>query len=342
MSSDSRVTVVRLGAITKHDNADSLGVVQVFGGYPCIVRLGEFNEGDLAIYVPMDMVVPDRPEFAFLEGNRRIKARRLRGTFSMGLLVKAPLGAVEGDDVTDSLGFVKWEPLLTKVQCSGQAPDEVDGSGMPVYTDIESLRRWGHMLELGERVIITEKIHGENARFCWRDGRMWVGSRTRVKQDNERSQWWRAARQYGLAAKLATALDLVFFGETHGYTGGYPYGVERGGLALRIFDVWERGTRRYLDFDDAAQMLRHLGLPTVPVLFDGPWSPDLRSLAEGQSTLDPSHVREGIVVRPVRERRDHELGRVVLKLHGEGFLVGKGKSHNKLPETIRTKSAKVT
>jgi hypothetical protein len=31
------------------------------------------------------------------------------------------------------------------------------------------------------------------------------------------------------------------------------------------------------------------------------------------------HVREGFVVRPVRERYDPAVGRVILKLHGEGF-----------------------
>jgi hypothetical protein len=43
--------------------------------------------------------------------------------------------------------------------------------------------------------------------------------------------------------------------------------------------------------------------------------------AEGKSTVDPRRVREGFVVRPVKERYDMlGCGRVILKLHGEGFL----------------------
>jgi hypothetical protein len=65
-----------------------------------------------------------------------------------------------------------------------------------------------------------------------------------------------------------------------------------------------------------------LELPAVPTLFVGPWDPErAREMAEGTSTLDNKHVREGIVVKPWAERWDDRIGRVILKLHGEGFLL---------------------
>ncbi len=36
------------------------------------------------------------------------------------------------------------------------------------------------------------------------------------------------------------------------------------------------------------------------------------------------HVREGWVVKPEQERRCDEIGRVILKLHGQGYLTRKG------------------
>lgn len=36
------------------------------------------------------------------------------------------------------------------------------------------------------------------------------------------------------------------------------------------------------------------------------------------------HVREGFVVKPIRERQDPRLGRVFLKMAGEGYLLRKG------------------
>lgn len=55
MSTDSRVFVVQVKNIHKHPNADTLSIVDVFGGYPCIIRTGDFVDGDLAAYVPVDM-----------------------------------------------------------------------------------------------------------------------------------------------------------------------------------------------------------------------------------------------------------------------------------------------
>ena len=69
MSSDNRVLVVQIESLRKHENADTLSIVDVFGGYPCIVRTGEFQVGDLAAYISVDMLVPDRLEFAFLRRN---------------------------------------------------------------------------------------------------------------------------------------------------------------------------------------------------------------------------------------------------------------------------------
>ena len=100
-------------------------------------------------------------------------------------------------------------------------------------------------------------------------------------------------------------------------------------------------TRAYFDYDDFVALAAKLELPICPLLYRGPNDPALlRQLAEGKSTLDPKHVREGIVVRPVKERmavrkrndavvpdehleRVMPLERVILKLHGEGFLLEK-------------------
>src|SRR5258707_879624 len=87
MSLESSVRIVVLPKIGKHPNADTLDIVQVEGGYPCIFKHGSFQPGDKAVYIPVDSIVPEHPAFAWLEGHNRIKARRLRGIFSMGVLI---------------------------------------------------------------------------------------------------------------------------------------------------------------------------------------------------------------------------------------------------------------
>src|SRR3989337_1289584 len=102
-----RVQVVEIGEVRKHQNADSLSITDVHGGYPCVIRTGEFKEGDKAVYIPVDSLVPlDDPRFSFLKKDcsrthHKIKAVKLRGVFSMGLLIPSELQWNAGEDVQE-------------------------------------------------------------------------------------------------------------------------------------------------------------------------------------------------------------------------------------------------
>lgn len=108
------VPVIRVKSIQKHPNADTLSFIDV-DGVNVIFRTGDFNEGDLAVYVPVEAVVPlKRREFAFLktkdgQETHRVKAKRLRGLYSEGLLVPVEFFENEGDDVAVKRGIVKYE-----------------------------------------------------------------------------------------------------------------------------------------------------------------------------------------------------------------------------------------
>lgn len=319
--SEFHVEVVRIGAVSKHENADALEITQVHGGYPCIMKSGSFCEGDLAVYVPVDALVQtSRPEFAFL-GPRpleRIRAKKLRGVFSMGLLVPAPPGAAEGDDVREALGVEKWEPAID-LGTSALAEPPPEGPPIPVY-DLEGLRKLRGLLVEGEEVVITEKIHGCNARFFHDGARLWAGSRNNWKREEEDKLWWPVARDLELAL-YRLGHDFVVYGEVYGQVQDLKYG--QAAAAFRAFDVYDRRLGRFVDHDPARSMLEYEGIATVPELYRGPWSESLMSLAEGSSTL-AAHVREGFVVRPVVERVHPRHGRVVLKMVGEGYLTRKG------------------
>lgn len=316
--SEFHVRRVILGPIENLPESDSLAITMVDGpgGYPVIVRRGEYKEGDEAVYIPIDAIVPEHSRFAFLEGHRRIKARRLRGTFSMGLLVPS-----DGTD-PDTWGITKYEPSLGGAGFKAGCDDDLEEQGMlPNYTDIEGLRRHASAFVVGEEVCLVEKLHGESAKVLHDGERLLVSSRTRFKKDRPGSQWWQAVRLHQEA--FAKAPGIGFYGECHGYTGGFPYGTGRK-PTLRIFDAFDTKTYRYFDYDDLVSLCSSLGLPMAPLLYRGPWHEGLRELANGQSTLDPSHIREGIVVRPAKERVA-KFGRVILKLHGEAFLLKTGK-----------------
>ena len=88
------VTVIEIKEVRPHDNAERLEIVPI-GGWQAVVKKGQFKLGDRAIYIQPDYTVPTaRPEFAFLakEGRsrHRLKAIRLRGVLSYGLLISVP------------------------------------------------------------------------------------------------------------------------------------------------------------------------------------------------------------------------------------------------------------
>lgn len=324
--SEFHVRVVRVGDIEKHPNADTLSITKV-DDYPVIIRTGDFKPGDLAVYVPIDSVIPkDSVTFAFLGDMRRIKAKKLRGIFSMGLLVPPPADLPPerlevGTNVQAEFGIEKYDPEVGFAGAVLGGDNEKDPGFLPVYTDIEGLRRYPNVLAQGEEVVLTEKTHGCNSRFVFRDGRLWIGSHKRIKKADGSTVWHEAASRYALAEKLAAHPNIAIYGEVYGQVQDLKYGVQDG-VRLALFDAMDTLTRRYFDFDEFVAFAGVLGLPTVPILYRGPWSNDLRAMAEGKSTM-ADHVREGFVVRPVKERHEH-MGRVVLKMVGEGYLLRKG------------------
>jgi len=157
--SEFRVCVVRIGDVKKHPNADTLSITTVNEGYPVIFKTGDFHPGDLAVYLPVDSIVPEEERWGFLGSKRRVRASRIRGVFSMGLLTALPEGDYPpGTDMAEVMGVTKYEPPLSPAGSGGEA--EKDPGFMPVYTDIEGLRRWPDILQPGEPVAITEKLHG--------------------------------------------------------------------------------------------------------------------------------------------------------------------------------------
>lgn len=321
--SEFHVNVIKLGVIEPHPSADRLEVTRVHGGYPCIIKKGNFQPGDLAIYVPIDTVLPDTEHFAFLSASdrKRLRAKKLRGVLSMGLIIPAEHGMVEGQDVAQYLGITKYEPP-NPLMMGGQNESPPVGWDFVKYTDIDGLRRYLDILQVGEEVVATEKIHGANGRFVHDGARLWVGSRTCIKRRDPGNVWWQVAINLELESRLAAAPHHIFFGEVFGPVQDLKYGQKSGHPAFRVFDIFDIKQGRYLDHDDAVALAEQLNLAWVPQLKRGCWDHTWYDLAEGNSTL-ASHVREGFVVKPVKERYNDRIGRVILKMHGEGYLTRK-------------------
>lgn len=329
--------VVKLGKVGKHPNADTLSITTI-EGCPVIFRTGDYQEGDLAIYVPVDAVVPTTvPGTEFLKDKRRVRAMRLRGIFSMGLLLpwkstleplagKGLIYASEsgtdfdvGRDCSILLGITKWEEPEVITMQDDQAP--APKLNVPVY-DVESWRKYGPF-EGNPVVEVTEKLHGTNSRTVFWDGVLHVGSHRTWKKESESNLWWKMARKYRLD-RLSQYPGCVFYYETFGQVQDLTYGIN--GAEIRVFDIFDSNIGMWVSTEQVHQICEWLGLPYVPVLFTGLQSgvvDALAAMAEGKSTL-ADNIREGVVIKTVDTGFDNRYGRTILKLVSEQYLLRKG------------------
>jgi RNA ligase (TIGR02306 family) len=340
---ESVVQVVRIPSVDRHPNADKLEIINV-NGYLCISQSGLWKQGDLAVYVPVDSMVPtDRAEFSFLKkGDRtqhRVKAMRLRGVFSMGLLVPPPPGFKEGDDVAEALGVTRYvPPSELKLNAhnfnvsAARMAKKAGGLKLPVY-GLDPARKYLEYLQIGEDVVITEKIHGCNARFCYNRGRLWVGShkvmrgctRHRFTEALNRAWlklktmlgighrahmlqelgdvWWQTAAALKLKERLALFPDHVLYGEIYGEgVQDLTYDSPKG-RKFRAFDVFDIKNNKFLDWPDFLDFMSTLGFGSediVPVLYAGEWNHDVwkkfKQLSDtGDTTLSPPGAKPHLI-----------------------------------------------
>jgi RNA ligase (TIGR02306 family) len=313
-TSTHRVDIVPV-VLEKHPNADSLSIVQIFdGGYTCLVRTEDWEGQTIGAYIPPDSIVPDTPDYAFLGGKRRIRARKLRGIWSMGLLMPAPEGSQIGDDVAEQMGVTHYDPPEPPPKLGGatcRAP-HLPGFGDPINYDVESFRKYGRkVFQDGEEVWVTEKLHGTNARFVCVGDKMHVGSHKYWKRPDVPCLWLRVLEQYPSLEKYCRDNpDTVVYGEIYGMQKGMKYGLTDGEVRLAVFDIFHKG--KWFNAQKVETTCRKNDIPVVPVLGVYHFNfKEFLELAEGDSLIaGANHFREGIVVKPMRERWEARCGRV--------------------------------
>ena len=326
------VEVVRISEIKPHPDADALEVAMIEGSmWQTIVAKGQYAAGDTALFVPVEALLPvevsDRWGVTRHLSKQRVRAARLRGQMSYGFLTDPPRHAPVGTDFTDELGITKYEPPVPLG--AGDCDKFLSTSIFPMYTDIESVQNYPNVLIPGESVVVTEKRHGTNSRvgYCLVDeGLVYVcGSHTNRRKLGMGSVYELPLFLPEVANLLAyKGPNAVLFGELFGSKiqgAAFTYGSPNKPV-FEAFDLWVNG--EYLDDETFRHLCKTEGVPTVPVLYRGPWDRDVvQPLTNGVSTSDPGTVREGVVIRPEEERIDPNIGRVILKWKGDDFLLNK-------------------
>ena len=167
-------------------------------------------------------------------------------------------------------------------------------------------------------------IHNSNARFVFDGEKMYCGSRTEWKRKVEGNLWWRCLEQYPQIEEFCRNFPhTAIYGEVFGFNKGFDYGVAKGKLGFRAFDILTTYTaeRQAWDSHDEARAWAK-EIPFVTEIYRGPFDYELlSSIAEGDMPEgEGKHIMEGIVVKPLEERWTYECGRLQLKLVSSRYL----------------------
>jgi RNA ligase (TIGR02306 family) len=235
----------------------------------------------------------------------------------------------EGSDITEFLGVRKWEPPLP-VGMGGKVKGPFPGF-LP-KTDETRVQVLEAALERhrGKTFYVTEKLDGTSFTAFLRQGEFGICSRNLwMDEADEGNVLARVARSLKLEEKLRQARerlghDVAIQAEVIG-----P-GIQKNKYALpavtlRVFNVLNVDACRLLDHGRALEELAGMGLEPVPqlgtVVLDHTVD-QLVAFSEGTSVLNPQAQREGIVLRPLVEEQDEDVGgRLSFKAINPKFLL---------------------
>lgn len=279
-----------------------------------------------------------------------------------------PEGAIEtigeNGNFAETLGIKKWEPEVP-ASLSGEVEGSAE---LIQWIDIENLKKFPDLFEEGEPVFINEKIHGTASCYTFLNPEnenpevlvtsKGLGSKNLVIRESERVVYWNVLKEYRLQelahhiasvysvfmgeedeegdlASLAEVTRVAVFGETFGSKiQDLHYGMNQGKPGFAVFDIFieykdETGTHGYwLNPKEVNVETRVVGVPTVPALYEGPFSLEkVVELASGMEQVSGKelHIREGVVVRPIERKAGYSEGaKKIAKYVSEAYLTRKG------------------
>lgn len=328
-------SIAEITFIKPIEGADAIECAIVNGGWPVVVKKGEYKVNDIAIYLEIDSWVPhelapflskgkEPREYNGVKGER-LKTVKLRGQISQGLLLPiqvaeergmlplVPLHTVIGHPMTVPLGIQKWEPPI---------PAQLQGmmkGNFPHFipkTDQErcqNLRKYIFETHKDEIYEVTTKLDGSSMTVYVKDGEIGVCSRNIDLKETEGNSFWKAARDQNLVVALARISEDK--GEEYAIQGeligegiqGNPEKLK--GQRFFLFDIYSITEGRYLRINERYSILDSMNncygadVEHVPIV-DGHLRvaqaydtiDDLLEFAEGPS-LNPQTKREGLVFK---------------------------------------------
>lgn len=310
------VSLRTIDSITPIEGADAIETAHI-GGWTVVVRKGEFQAGDKAVYLEIDSLLPsNQPLFeSFAKNGVRtqvlpdgstvsghvVKTMKLRGQVSQGLVF--PLSQVDGlnenstnEDVnnvfTKELGVVKYDPPI---------PTSLDGKVVGYFptsfiekTDSERVQNLSdEFLQSvsGLTWVPTEKVDGTSATFIKSDGMLRVCSRNlefKYEPDNTENAYMRIAKELDLVNRLPEG--AIIQGEIFGE------GIQKNPLKIRGVQLRVFNTKNLDDKTPMGMALEALKVPALKGISFPTSVEEAVTQANGlKSHINPQVNAEGIV-----------------------------------------------
>ena len=327
-------------ALFVHPNADKLQLGRV-GSYQVVVQKGLYQDGDEVIFAPEKSVLTGQLKLEYEQylagpNKDRVKSVRLRDQISSGIIIPPHLipdfdSILPGEDVSEKLGITKYEPPIPT-----QLAGKVKSFDMPFVGshDCEHANVYVNDLIDGERVVISEKVHGSQFILAHNvdTNETIVSSKGLLKngltiEESDENTYWIAAKNDNIVDRIRknfTTGVVQVFGEVIPVQSGYSYGQTK--PTSRLFDVRHNGES--IPYDVVVEDFKNLW---VPIVFDGVINLDkkeviiysdpekdihktridyllpkfIQELAEVKERVSGKelHWSEGVVLRPYIDRK---------------------------------------
>lgn len=259
-----------------------------------------------------------------------------------------------GADLTSVLGITKYEPPTREQNALAGAGKRAGkyqrNPNFHKYTDIQNVKNYNKVFTEEDVVYMNEKIHGTNARAGWvkrytKGFWGWVkkvllgeyqfvyGSHNVQLQDKmnpkcfyEVNVYAEAVQEYNLKEVLQPGEVIYFEIYGDGIQKNYTYGCRPNERKIVVIDVEVNG--EYLGYPELKEFCFLRKLPMSPPLYLGKFNLDLmKEKIKGNSVLAPRQkVMEGGVIRPAFTEERGYMGRKILKLISDDYLLQKSNS----------------
>lgn len=312
-------TIRKISLLSPIIGADSIECAHV-DGWKVVVKKNEFSIDQLVVYFEIDSWIPHSlAPFLTKEGQspktyndiqgQRLRTVKLRGQISQGLILPVSCiiymegdYGVEGDDVTNMLSVVKYDPPVP-----AELAGVVKGPWPSLLPKTDEERVQNLSREISEDYSnmifeITEKLEGASMSVGWvSDEEFVVCSRNLNLLETESNSLWKIARKYN--CRELVPKGIVLQGEIIGESiqGNY-YDLK--GQEFYVFSAYNVNKGEYLLPDERVELCKKIRVNRVPLqstvfAVNNKSVDDLLSIANGRSTINHSKKREGVVFKQI-------------------------------------------